>query len=382
MTSLLYNLLSIVIVLALIVIVIWFVRALIKSFVIVPPNKIMKRFGAGKSVPVSEGWVLVLPYFHKTVILSLDPFQPEFEIKGIPSLGRVPVNIKMRFTARIGANEDSSITQQQAQSLAFQNFGSDSQVAEIAKGMVEGDVYDVVAVTSVEDLAGKQDEIHANIREAIKDDFNKVGLEIVEVSVLGISDDTGVFKNLAAVKAAGLERDANVAQAEARKTSQLADLDAVEAVAKKNTEIQKAKQAEALAIAKATRVAAAEALKLVAEQDKETRALQAEALKIYLTSLEPGFAKQVIPVVDFLLHDPENLKKTISALGFDFSKLADILAAALKDSKFNFASLGSSSMSSLGGIAALLGLDKLGSNPSAEDIVAKVLEALKKLPSS
>ena len=269
-----------------------------------PPNRVLVIFGKTGGPRASKcihgGGAFVAPLFQDYAFLSLEPIVIDIPLEGALSLNNIRVNVPATFT--VGVSTDPVLM-----SAAAERLGtiSPQQTRELAQDIILGQLRLVIATLTIEEINKDREKFMKLINENVGQEINKIGLDLINVNVRDITDESGYISalgkraaaeaiNRAKVEVAQQERDGAVGEALAvrERNVKVANESAAAATGQKNAEQSKrtavaAMEAQAIAgeaqanrdmeVARAQREAEAMALKKQAEQEQRIRVAEAEA---------------------------------------------------------------------------------------------------------
>jgi len=269
-----------------------------------PPNRILVIFGKTGGPRASRcvhgGGAFILPLIQDYAFLSLEPIVIDIPLEGALSLNNIRVNVPATFT--VGVSTDPVLM-----SAAAERLGtiSPQQTRELAQDIILGQLRLVIATLTIEEINKDREKFMKLINENVGQEINKIGLDLINVNVRDITDESGYIQalgkraaaeaiNRAKVDVAQQERDGAVGEALAvrERNVKVATESAAAATGQKNAEQSKrvavaAMEAQAIAgeaqanrdmeVSRAQREAEAMALKKAAEQEQRIRVAEAEA---------------------------------------------------------------------------------------------------------
>jgi flotillin len=260
-------------------------------------NKILVVFGniagEGSAKCIHGGGTFIIPLIQGYAFLSLEPMTTEIDLKGALSKKNIRVNIPATFTFGISTN--SLLMQNAAERLL------DLKKEEIitqANDIILGQLRLVIATLSIEEINQDREKFLEQINANVNIELNKIGLEVINVNIRDITDESGYIEaigkkaaaeaiNQAKVEVAHQEKIGTVGEAEASK-SQRIQVAAFEAESIEGENAAKAniaqynadlavKQASSLKLGEVAR-ANAERDVLIAQKEKEEAKLKKEEL--------------------------------------------------------------------------------------------------------
>jgi len=272
-----------------------------------PSNRILVIYGkttkGASSKCLHGGGAFVLPLIQDYAFLRLEPQVIDIPLEGALSLNNIRVNVPSTFT--VGVSIDPVLMNNAAERLLMLD---DRTIREQAQDIILGQLRLVIATLSIEEINKDREKFMALINENVGQEINKIGLELINVNIRDITDESGYIEaigkraaaeaiNRAKVDvaqqerngamgqaAADRERDVGVAQeaaqaATGRKSAeqkQRVDVAALEAISVEG-EVQSKRDLE---IATAQRNAETVAATKLAEQQQRIQVAQAEAAAV------------------------------------------------------------------------------------------------------
>jgi flotillin len=232
-----------------------------------PSNRILVVYGkVGKdrsSKCLHGGGTFVLPLVQDYAFLSLEPIVIEVPLEGALSLNNIRVNAPATFT--VGVSTDPVIMQNAAERL----LNMQTQVIrEQAQDIILGQLRLVIATMSIEEINKDREKFMNLINKNVAEEINKIGLELINVNIRDITDESGYIQAIGKRAAADAINRAKVEVAEAEREGATG-----EAAAVRDKEVRVA----------AERAGAAEGQKLAEQKQRvaiaalEAQAVQGEA---------------------------------------------------------------------------------------------------------
>ncbi|MBY0262883.1 MAG: hypothetical protein K2Q20_11095 [Phycisphaerales bacterium] len=270
-----------------------------------PPNRILVIFGKTRGSKASKcvhgGGDFIWPLIQDYTYLSLEPIVIDIPLEGALSLNNIRVNVPATFT--VGISTDPVLMSAAAERLGSINS---QQIRELAQDIILGQLRLVIATLTIEEINKDREKFMHLINENVAQEVNKVGLELINVNIRDITDESGYIHalgkraaaeaiNRAKVEVAQQERDGAIGEALAvrERTVQVANEAAAAAKGQKDAEQNKrvavaALEAQAVVgevesnrnmeVARAQREAEAVASKKQAEREQRLRVAEAEAI--------------------------------------------------------------------------------------------------------
>ncbi len=271
-----------------------------------PSNRILVIWGSsGKQSArcYHGGGRFVWPVIQDFAYMSLEPLVIDIPLEGALSLNNIRVNVPSTFT--VGISKDPVLMSNAAERLL--GLGS-NQIREQAQDIILGQLRLVIATLSIEEINKDREKFMSLINENVTQEINKIGLELINVNIRDITDESGYIQaigqraaaeaiNRAKVEVAQQEREGAVGEAMAvrernvrvAEEKALADKGQKAAEQLKRVEVARL-EAEAIKgeveskrdqeIATAERKAQTIAAAKVAEQEQRVRVASAEAVAV------------------------------------------------------------------------------------------------------
>ncbi len=229
---------------------------IIKQYRRCPPNQILvihgKVSGQRAAKCLHGGGTFVVPLFQDYSYISLEPLVIDIPLEGALSLNNIRVNVPSTFT--VGVSTDQVLMNAAAERLRSLN---QQQIRELAQDIILGQLRLVIATLTIEEINKDREKFMKLINENVGQEVNKIGLELINVNVRDITDESGYILaigkraaaeaiNRAKVEVAQQERDGATGEAVAvrEKTVKVAAESATAAEGQK-----KAEQTQRVAVA-------------------------------------------------------------------------------------------------------------------------------------
>lgn len=190
-----------------------------------PSNRILVVFGkvGGEkaSMCVHGGGKFVIPLIQDYAFLSLEPLTIDIELSGALSKKNIRVNVPSTFT--VGISTEPAIITNAAERLLGMN---DETIQNQARDIILGQLRLVIATLSIEEINQDREKFLNLINENVNIELNKIGLEVINVNIRDITDESGYIEaigkkaaaeaiNIAKVEVAQQDKDGSVGEAAA-----------------------------------------------------------------------------------------------------------------------------------------------------------------------
>lgn len=229
-----------------------------------PSDKILVVYGSGSNRSARcyhGGGKMVWPIIQDYGYLSLTPIGIDANLTNALSRQNIRVDVPCRFTVGISTDPDYMLNA--AERLLGQ---SPTQIQEMARDILFGQLRLVIATMSIEELNADRDKFLEAVTANVDVELKKIGLYLINVNVTDIKDESGYIEALGQEAAAKAINEAKVRVAEQEKFGEIGKADAV-----RETRIRTA-EANAAAVRGEN-----EAKVAIAQSDAERREAEAEA---------------------------------------------------------------------------------------------------------
>lgn len=209
-----------------------------------PSNKIIvvygKTGGTKTAKCVHGGGTFIIPLIQDFGVLSLEPMTTDIDLRGALSKGNIRVAVPSTFT--FGISTDPSIMINAAERL----LGLTKQdVITQASDIILGQLRLAIATLTIEEINQDREKFLEQINANVNTELNKIGLEIINVNIKDITDESGYIDAIGKKAAAEAINKAKVEVAQQEKLGAVG-----EASANKEKEVQVAEQLAQTAIGK------------------------------------------------------------------------------------------------------------------------------------
>lgn len=262
------------------------------------PNEVIVVSGRGRVKFITGGADMVIPLFHTWSTLSLEVMTLDVITPEVYTAQGVPVMVDGVAQIKIKKDEVS------LQAAAERFLGmAPQEIAKIALETVQGHLRAILGTLKVEEIFQNRDQFAAKVQEISAGDLANMGLGIDSFVIRDIRDKHGYLEALGKPRIAEVKRDASIAEASANNQAAIAQADyqretrqrqaeaqqlAQEAEAKRDAAVAEAnadkdrRQQEATALArKAAEIANFQAMQAIAEEQRQANLKKAEADMAY-----------------------------------------------------------------------------------------------------
>ena len=204
------------------------------SYVKVRPDRAYIITGPKKSRVVTGKATIRIPFIERIDIVPLDLIQVD-----IKTMSAVPtnefINIFVDGVANIKIkSEPVSIK------LAGEIFLSRKleDVKQIAREVLEGNMREIIGQMKLKEIVQNRDKFAEQVRNSAMQDMQKMGLEIINITIQNFSDKNGVIEDLGVDNVTQIRKDASIARANSEKEVLIATSQAKELANKSRVEAE------------------------------------------------------------------------------------------------------------------------------------------------
>jgi flotillin len=249
---------------------------LVRLVRICPPNQVFVISGvrdrkAGTGFELLQGGKrVVVPLIERVDRLDLTNMAIEVTVLGAYTKGGIPANVS--GVANVKIPGQGPVLLNAVERLLGK---ARTDIRKLAKDMLEGNLRGVMATLTPEELNEDKIKFAQQLVEEAEDDLGRLGLKLDTLKIQNVWDDAGYLDAIGRIRNAGVQRDAQIAEAEAKAASEVR-----EAQNHRDTELARIEAAtSALRAEVAKLVTGAETMKsvLVAKEKGEVSALVAQA---------------------------------------------------------------------------------------------------------
>jgi len=244
-----------------------------------PSDKILVIYGktnSGSAKCLAGGAAFVWPIVQDYAYLDLHPISIDVDLHGALSRQNIRVNVPSRFTVAIST--ESGVMTNAAERLLNRN---EDEIRDMSKDIIFGQLRLVVATMDIEEINSDRDKFLANVYHNVGTELRKIGLELINVNVTDIQDESGYIEALGKEAAAQAINEAKVRVAQRNQTGSIGEAEA--------RQLQRVKVAEAEAGAASgeadaarlqrVRIAEADAVATEGENVAKIKIAQSEAIR-------------------------------------------------------------------------------------------------------
>lgn len=217
-----------------------------------------------------------IPFFERKDVLIAKQISVDIKTNGyIPTLDFIGVDVDA--IAKIALDVDSK----EGIMLAQKNFlnMNESQIREALTDSLQGNMREIIGTISLKEICNNRQKFGDQVQEKAQRDMNALGVNIISCNIQRVIDENELINALgqdnmskiqkeASIAKAEAERDIAIAQAEAKKLANDAEVNAKTEIAIKQNEYQ-IKEAELQKISDTKKAEAAAAYKIQEEEQRK-----------------------------------------------------------------------------------------------------------------
>ncbi len=198
--------------------------ALVGSFVIFlanryqrcPSDQVLVIYGrVGNNLAakcIHGGGALILPLIQESSFLSLTPLTISIPLRNALSLQNIRIHVPSTFT--VGISTEQSVMQNAAERLLHL---TPVQIEDMAAEIIFGQLRLTVASLTIEQINQDREKFLAEIRRNVEPELNKIGLNLINVNITDINDESDYIESIGKKAAAEAINRAMVDVAEEEK---------------------------------------------------------------------------------------------------------------------------------------------------------------------
>jgi flotillin len=183
-----------------------------------PANKVLVIYGktgSGAARCVHGGAAFIWPLLQAYDYLSLEPFVVPIDLTNALSTENIRVAVPTTVTAAI-SNRSGIMDNAAVRLLGL----SSQQIQAQAQDIILGQMRAVIATMRIEEINTDRQAFMTKVNEAVSVEMEKIGLQVINVNIRDIEDESGYITALGRKAAAEAINQANIDVAEQEKTGQ------------------------------------------------------------------------------------------------------------------------------------------------------------------
>jgi flotillin len=249
-----------------------------------PSDKILViygRTGSGSARCLAGGAAFVWPVIQDYEYLDLTPMSIDVDLRGALSRQNIRVNVPSRFTVAVSNEEGVMINA--AERLLGKTL---DEIRDISKDIIFGQLRLVVATMDIEEINSDRDKFLTYVSQNVGAELRKIGLQLINVNVTDIHDESGYIQALGKEAAAKAINEAKMIVAQKNRDGSIGEAEAVmdQRIKVSNAEAEASSGEADAARLKRVRVAEAEADAKIGEanamQEQRIKTAEANAIAV------------------------------------------------------------------------------------------------------
>lgn len=287
---------------------VFFVILIVRSLIVIcPPNRVAvisgrkRTLSDGRTVGyriLKGGRTLRIPLIERVAWMDLNTIPLEVAVQNAYSRGAIPLNVMGIANVKVSSGE--GLLENAAERFLHVDSGA---IGKIAKETLEANLRGVLATMSPEEVNEDRLKFSQQLIDEADDDIKTLGLELDVLKIQNVTDDVNYLESVGRRLTAEVIRDARVAEANrtaeseqaeaaARRTAQVAQIDADKTIVEEQNALR-VRTAELEAISRAREeeaLVAGETAKAVASQALESERIELEKRRVEADVVVPARA--------------------------------------------------------------------------------------------
>ena len=219
-----------------VLLVAFFLTFLVRQYRRCPSNRVLVVYGKVTGERAARcmhgGGTFIIPLLQDYAYLSLEPTTIDIELTSALSKKNIRVNVPSTFT--VGVSTQPDIMNNAAERLLGL---SDQEIAAQARDIILGQMRLVIATLSIEEINQDREKFLDLVNKNVNSELNKIGLEMINVNIRDITDESGYIEALGRKAASEAVNQAKIEVAEADREGAIG-----QATAKREMDVRVAEQ--------------------------------------------------------------------------------------------------------------------------------------------
>ncbi len=286
-----------------------FVILIVRSLIVIcPPNRVAvisgrkRALSDGRTVGyriLKGGRTLRIPLIERVAWMDLNTIPLEVAVTNAYSKGAIPLNVQGIANVKVSSAE--GLLENAAERFLLVDH---SHIGKIAKETLEANLRGVLATMSPEEVNEDRLKFSHQLIDEADDDIKTLGLELDVLKIQNVTDDVNYLESVGRRLTAEVIRDARVAEANrtaeseqaeaaARRTAQVAQIEADKRIVEEKNALRvRTAELEAISMAREEEaLVAGETAKAVASQDLESERIELEKRRVEADVVVPARAE-------------------------------------------------------------------------------------------
>lgn len=191
----------------------------------VPADKAMVITGLKKRVLTGKGG-FIIPILETSCTISLENISMTTDVKEAPSQQGIFVDVTGTAVVKV-ENQNESIYKAVEQFCNGNAQNTTGVIRAMVEPVLEGRLRGIVSTMTVEQINNDRSAFEKKVEEDIKRELGEMGLQLISYSILQISTQGGYLENRARPQVAQSKADAEVAEAERKRDTDIKTAEAI-----------------------------------------------------------------------------------------------------------------------------------------------------------
>lgn len=193
-----------------------------------PHEALIVTRGANKaSLVVKNGRVFVIPIAHKSYRVSLEARELNFSSTAQTTDG---VTIEAQAVASVKVDDSEEALRAAAQRF----FTKQAQIDSWARDVLSSALRSIIGGLSIDSIIRDRQSFTEQVIDATEGQLSKQGLKLDNLLIQEITDNQNYIKNIGRPELARVEREAQIAEVEAKRATEIANIEAQRQVLEEN----------------------------------------------------------------------------------------------------------------------------------------------------
>jgi flotillin len=190
----------------------------VASYVKAKPDEAFIITGPRKSRIIIGKGTIRIPFLERVDIIPLSLIQTDIKTNSaVPTNEFINIFVDGVANIRIKTDDESI-------KLAGQIFLSRDLegIRNVTREVLEGNMREIIGQMKLKELVQNRDKFAEQVRNSATQDMEKMGLEIINITIQNFSDKNGVIEDLGVDNVTQIRKDASIARANSEKEVQIA----------------------------------------------------------------------------------------------------------------------------------------------------------------
>ena len=203
---------------------------IVSGYVKAPPNVAFIISGLGRKPKILIGRAgIKIPFLERKDALLIKQITVDIKTEGyVPTLDFIGVDIDAVAKVRVSTSTEDT---NKGIFLAMKNFLNmdEEEIADALKESLQGNMREIIGTVSLKELCNDRKKFGDQVQEKAQTDMNVLGIEILSCNIQKISDERDLITALGMDNMSQIQKDASIAKANADKEVAIAEAEAKKA---------------------------------------------------------------------------------------------------------------------------------------------------------